>query len=339
MKRNFYQVGVFIVSVLMSVIFYKVVYFTGGTTQPYPHFFYFVILFASMFGSWFTSLFTAILSSFFMSYWMMPLSVAEQTTQSHFGWTFRSFMFIVVAVFVKITTDSIRKNQDMLIKKTHQLNLFQHSAFNAMLNLAETKDPDTTGKHLERLAHYAEILLNQLDISQEMKQDIIQSIAFHDIGKVAIPDYILQKPGKLTFEEFEIMKKHTIIGGNILQSIEESIIDEEQDLRQMLQTARELTFYHHERPDGTGYPFGLKNHEIPLAAKITALCDVYDALSTKRPYKEPFPHDMCVQIIKEGRGTQFDEEVVDCFLAVEQEFKFIAEKLKDEANIGLSRVG
>lgn len=315
------QAYVLIFSILVCFIIYKIVYYANGTRSPYPHFLYFPIMFASFFGSWIVSLSTAVLSSVMMSYWFMPLNVAENLTQSHSGWLFRAFMFIAVAIFVKAYSDVLRNKHLQLLRKSRQLTLFRESALTAILELAETRDPDSTGKHLDSLGAYARILLEHLDITEEDKQNIIMSISFHDIGKVAIPDSILLKPGRLTEEEFEIMKKHTIIGGDVLKSIEQSIIDDEQELRNLMKTATDLTYYHHERPDGKGYPKGLKSDDIPFSAKITALCDVYDALSSKRPYKDAFPHEKCVEIIRQGRGTQFDEAIVDCFLKAEDEFR------------------
>lgn len=325
-KKQFY---ILTASVLACFTVYKIVHLAGGTHSPYPHLFYFPIMFASFFGSWTVSLFTAVLSSLMMSYWFMPLNIPYGVLQGHFGWTYRAFMFMTVSVFIKVTTCLMQRNHNLLLKKSRQLTLLSRSTLNAILDLAETKDPDSTGKHLDRLAAYARILLAHIDLPADEKQNIIYSIAFHDIGKVAIPDSILLKPGKLTEEEFETMKSHTTIGGDILRKIQESVSTEERELGSMLRTATELTYYHHERTDGKGYPFGLSADEIPLSAKITALCDVYDALSTWRPYKEAFPHKKCVEIIREGRGTQFDEAIVDCFLKVEREFEAIARRIAD----------
>lgn len=323
------QLYIFILSIFSCILFYTIVFYTGGTIFPFPHLFYFAIIFASFFGNWCTALFTAVFSSVLMSYWFMPLNIAQNIRQDHFDWLFRTAMFVFVAVIVKISADSIRNKKKQYVKTSKQIINFQQATFNGILNLAEARDPETTGKHLERLSRYASTLLENMKISPAEKQNIISTIAFHDIGKIAIPDHILQKPEKLTASEFEIIKQHTVIGGSILHEIEKSLTFEEH-LYQMIKTARELAYFHHERPDGTGYPLGLKGSQIPFAAKVTAICDVYDALSSKRPYKNPIPHEKCIEIIKAGRGTQFDEEVVDQFLTIHHKFKYIAKTFKDE---------
>lgn len=298
--------------------------------MPYPHLFYLVIVISASFGSWFTTITIALLSSFLMSGWIMPLSVPDKIVQNHFSWIFRSLMYISISVFTKISINAVRNKNTMIDNKVQQLLLFQQSALKGILSLAETRDPETTGMHLERLIYYAEVLLNKFDVPKQIKDNIINTMALHDIGKVAIPDYILLKPSKLTEEEFEIIKKHSIIGGKILEDIERSISKDEPELRKILKTAREIAYFHHERPDGKGYPLGLTGPDIPFSAKIASLCDVYDALTSERPYKKPFSHEECLEIIKAGKGTQFDEEVVEKFLEVSDEFKSIALKCNDK---------
>jgi len=322
------QIFIFFISILLNFIFYYIVLKTGGTSYPFPHLYYIVILVVALFGNWINVMFTSILSSVLMSYWFMPHMVLGNIPQNHYSWIFRAMIFICVAIITKISTDKIRKKNQLLFKKSKELTKFQVWTFKSILELAESNDPETTGAHLQRMSSYAKVLMRDMDIPQWQKDYICDYIAFHDIGKVGIPDYILNKPGKLTEGEFQIMKKHTILGGEILEKIENSISNDE-ELKKAIIIAKELTYYHHERPDGKGYPFGLTGDKIPLAAKITALCDVYDALSTKRSYKEIFSHEECVRIIIDGKGTQFDEDIVDHFLKVEGEFKEIAEKLRD----------
>jgi len=143
----------------------------------------------------------------------------------------------------------------------------------------------------------------------------------HDIGKVAISDNILLKPGKLTKEEFEEMKKHTTIGEQTIKAAQERLEDPG-----LLDVAREIAGGHHEKWDGSGYPRGLKGKEIPLSARMMAIADVYDALISKRPYKEPFPYDEVFDIIKKGSGTHFDPELVDVFIELRGLFNEIAKK-------------
>lgn len=192
----------------------------------------------------------------------------------------------------------------------------------ALAKLAESRDEDT-GNHLERVRHYSRILsehlLNRPEPPPELDQTLVENVfltsTLHDIGKVGIPDYILLKPGRLDDKEFGIMKSHTEIGYRTLTEALEQAPEAD-----YLKVAAEIARYHHEKYDGTGYPCGLKGDEIPIASRIFALSDVYDALVSKRPYKEPFTHDRARSIIIEGRGSHFDPQAVEAFLACEQRF-------------------
>lgn len=187
----------------------------------------------------------------------------------------------------------------------------------ALAKLAEYRS-DETGYHLERVQRYCRILAMdlcencpELEIHIQFAEEIARVSPLHDIGKVAIPDNILHKPGKLTDAEFEIMKTHAAIGGQILKDIYAK------NGSPYLKVAYEVAMYHHERFNGSGYPEGLKGEEIPIAARIMALADIYDAMATKRCYKDPFPHKVIKKIILEERGQQLDPIVVDAFLRQE----------------------
>ena len=192
----------------------------------------------------------------------------------------------------------------------------------SLAKLAEYRDIET-GMHLERIMKYTEFLSRELSgyreyrnyISDEYIHDLVNSCPLHDIGKVGIPDVILHKPGKLTTEEFEIIKKHTIIGGDTIAEAEKKVHG-----RSYLNLGKEIAYYHHERWDGKGYPQGLKGEQIPLSARIVAVADVYDALISKRPYKDPFPHEIAVDIISASSNTHFDETVVKAFMKCEKNF-------------------
>jgi response regulator RpfG family c-di-GMP phosphodiesterase len=151
--------------------------------------------------------------------------------------------------------------------------------------------------------------------------DLFRSAALHDIGKVGIPDRILQKPGKLSAEEFEIMKTHTVIGGETLADAERRIDDLE-----LLRMGKGIAYYHHEKWNGSGYPYGLSGEEIPVAARIVGLADVYDALTTKRCYKEAFEHEVARKYITKASGSHFDPQVVSAFLDCEPEILHIKAK-------------
>ncbi len=209
----------------------------------------------------------------------------------------------------------------------------------SLARLAENRDPET-GFHLERTKRYVRVIAEELSkkkidtfrFHESLNEDYIDTLSkcspLHDIGKVGIPDNILMKPGKLTDEEFKIMKEHTIIGGKALESSEAGFSD-----RPFLQIAREMAYYHHEKYDGTGYPFNLKKNQIPLSASIMALADVYDALRTKRPYKKSFSHNKTREIMQQGCGKHFDPAMIRAFLQREEDFITISEKFSGEEEI------
>jgi PAS domain S-box-containing protein len=205
-----------------------------------------------------------------------------------------------------------------------------------LAKLAEYRD-EGTGTHLERIREYARIIAQELSmnpkfsdrIDQQYIDDIYQSSILHDIGKVGTPDALLLKPAKLTEDEFDLIKRHTLMGGNAIKSIESQI-----EGKSFLAMGKEIAYNHHEKWDGSGYPRGLKGDAIPLSARIIALADVYDALTTKRFYKEAYSHDKAKNMIIELKGKHFDPEVVNAFLAVQVKFDRVRkEKLKEESDL------
>ena len=201
-----------------------------------------------------------------------------------------------------------------------------------LAKLAEYRD-EGTGTHLERIREYARIIAVEMSqhpkyqdyISQEYIEDLFRSSILHDIGKVGVPDAILLKPARLTPEEFEIIKRHTVLGGDALNDIDSKI-----EGVSFLTLGKEIAYYHHEKWDGSGYPKGLADESIPLSARFVALADVYDALTSKRFYKEAYTHGKSRDIIIGLRGTHFDPDVVDAFLSRESEFKRICEELHEQ---------
>ena len=201
----------------------------------------------------------------------------------------------------------------------------------AMAKLTESRDNDT-GLHLDRIREYCRILAQELsnwpEYHEEIDGEYIQLLyltsPLHDLGKVGIPDSVLLKPGPLTPEEFEIMKRHTTIGGETLQAV--TLAHPE---ARYLSMARDIAFTHHERWDGSGYPFGLRGRDIPLCGRLTALADVYDALTSRRIYKAKMGHDEARQIILDGSGSHFDPDVVEAFRRREAEFIRVAGLLNE----------
>ena len=189
-----------------------------------------------------------------------------------------------------------------------------------------------TGKHLERVQDYCRLLAESLAelpkyrdaITPGFIETLVRSSPLHDIGKVGVPDHILLKPGALSPEEFVIMKRHSNIGGDTIKAL-----FKEGHQQDFLEMAMEIAYHHHEKFDGSGYPDGLRSTDIPLAARILALADVYDALTTVRVYKKAKSHREAYEIILKGGGSHFDPDVVDAFCLREQEFEKLASELAD----------
>lgn len=209
----------------------------------------------------------------------------------------------------------------------------QDAIITALAKLSEYRDPET-GSHLLRLKKYSALICRTLAeqeeyagiVTEAFTQDLIRSSPLHDIGKVGIPDNILKKPGKLTAEEFEIMKTHAQIGGDTLRAVYEQYPSQS-----FIKCGMDIAYCHHEKWDGSGYPRGLKGEDIPLSARILALVDVYDALTCRRVYKSPFSRDDAKALISQGAGTHFDPTLVATFLAMEDAFHEIAERYADRA--------
>jgi putative two-component system response regulator len=247
------------------------------------------------------------------------------------------------------------KNQNQWLesdisRRMEENELIKDVSLNALALLAEARDLET-GYHLHRTQTYLVLLMEQLKqhprfsagLSEQQRTVIAKAAPLHDIGKVGIPDHILLKPGRLTVEEFEIMKTHSEIGGYALANAIQSVCEAHseglslavnRDSLAFLEVARQIAMHHHEKWDGSGYPQGLGGEEIPMPARLMALADVFDALSCKRHYKDPFPMEKTVAIIQEERGRQFDPDVVDAFLILQERFIEIAHRFADSGSVG-----
>jgi putative two-component system response regulator len=219
----------------------------------------------------------------------------------------------------------IRERTAQLQEKTEQLQKLQNGIVFVLADMVENRDKGTGG-HIERTTTYIKILVDAMiergvhaDVLGEMDLDLLNSSArLHDIGKISIPDNVLNKPGKLTDEEFEIMKTHSAEGERII----DQIVSRTEDV-EFLRNAKLFAGHHHERWDGKGYPHGEKETGIPLQGRIMAIVDVYDALVSERPYKKPFSPDEAVQIIMENSGKQFDSVIANVFYEVRDQFKAV----------------
>ena len=249
-----------------------------------------------------------------------PIMLARVSTQLH----------------VKAAADFLRDQNGYLEtevqRRGKELAAIQDVTILAMASLAETRDNDT-GNHIRRTQHYLRLLANQLRTHPRFDRflddrtiDILfKSAPLHDIGKVGIPDRILLKPGRFEPHEFEIMKTHCKLGRDAIQHAEDQLGLEVE----FLHYAKEIAYSHQEKWDGSGYPEGWAGDAIPISARLMAVADVYDALISRRVYKEGMPHEKAVSIITEGRGSHFDPDIVDAFLALTEQFKAVALEFAD----------
>lgn len=211
-------------------------------------------------------------------------------------------------------------------EKKNTINKMQNALITVLANMVESRDK-YTGHHVKNTAAYARIILDELKkmdkykdtVTEEYENTVINSAPLHDVGKIKISDALLNKNGKLSDEEFAVMKSHTIAGKEIIEEAANMVDDSG-----YLKEARDLAAYHHEKWNGSGYPYGLRGEEIPLSARIMAVADVFDALVSKRSYKPGFPIDQAMSIIRDGAGTHFDPDIVEIFLSCEDAVRKVA---------------
>ncbi len=199
-----------------------------------------------------------------------------------------------------------------------KIDMVSLSTIYTLSRAAEYRD-ENTGAHIRRMSEYCETIARRMGLDDVDVDMVVYAAPMHDVGKIGIPDRILLKPGKLDPHEWEIMKQHTTIGAQILAGSDAEFIG----------LAEVIALTHHEKWDGSGYPRGLRKQEIPLAGRIVAVADVFDALTSQRPYKEPFSREESFDIIRQSRGSHFDPEVSDAFFASKEKILSIKENLKD----------
>ena len=211
----------------------------------------------------------------------------------------------------------VKEQTEKITEDARKISMIQESVIVGMANLIESRD-GSTGKHVKNTQMYVRMIADELhkrklfpmELTPEYIEDLCKAAPLHDVGKIKVPDAILQKPGKLTPEEFDAMKLHTTYSRKIIQTIIGDVED-----AHYVQIVEDIAMYHHERWDGSGYPTGLSGDSIPLAARIMSVADVFDALYEERCYKPPIrPIERIMQIMSEGRGTQFDPVIIDVFM-------------------------
>ena len=241
---------------------------------------------------------------------------------------------------LKASADFLRDKNDYLeqevARRTQEVVAIQDVTIQVVTSLAETRDNET-GNHIRRTQFYVKALAQHLKdhprfsayLTERNIEMLFKSAPLHDIGKIGIPDKILLKPGRFTPEEFDIMKTHTTLGRNAIEEAERRLgvrVD-------FLQMAKEIALSHQEKWDGSGYPEGLAGDAIPISARLMAVADVYDALISRRVYKDGMPHEAAVEIMLEGKGKHFDPDILDAFIAIQDQFRAIAREYADDDSV------
>ena len=228
--------------------------------------------------------------------------------------------FSLIALYINIEDPVLRRMKN-----------YNSEIVTSFATLVESRD-SSTGSHVKRTKSYVKIILDEIKtnnlyssiMTKDFEDKMMNAAPMHDIGKISIPDTILQKPGKLTDEEYSVMKKHSVLGGEIIQEIFKDMDDKE-----FLNIAYDVTRYHHEKWNGNGYPEGLVGKEIPFSARIMAIADVFDAISAKRCYRDAMPLDKCFAIIKEGKGVDFDPVLTDLFLNAREKVEKVCKESRE----------
>lgn len=236
--------------------------------------------------------------------------------------------------FVKMANNSVHFIKDIR-DKSEAISHLHRALIITLADMVESRDKNT-GEHIRKTATYAEILMEEMrkegiyttQLTNKFVRDVVNSAPLHDIGKIAVPDAILNKPGKLTPEEFAQIQRHTTAGGEIIERIIGAVPDSD-----YLHEAKNLAMYHHEKWNGKGYPEGLSGTAIPLSARIMAVADVFDALVSNRSYKKGFSYEKAFGILQEERGTHFDPQIVDAFLAIREAVIQVADSFAQKEGI------
>lgn len=214
----------------------------------------------------------------------------------------------------------VERRTSQLLESLEKIKTVSLDTIHRLARAAEYKDEDT-GKHIQRMSSYSALIASKMDVDNAFAESILYAAPMHDVGKIGIPDSILLKGGDLDSKEWETMKQHTFIGGRILEGSDTEVI----------KLAEVIALTHHEKWDGSGYPRGIKEKDIPIAGRITAIADVFDALTTERPYKKSISLEAAFNIIDNSCGSHFDPDVVEVFLSIKDEIKSIKDKYKDKS--------
>lgn len=318
---------ILMIGYILSITIAIIVFYTGGTTNVYANLMYLSIALVSASNTIRSALVHSIFSALLIGPFM-PLDTNTMVMQSTISWSLRMSVYVFSSLLISYYVNKINCEEELLKSKNDELLLAQQSTLNSLVRITEARDK-FTGEHIDRIVDLTHLLLMKVSNVRALK-NVIKDInlnciskasALHDIGKVAINDSILNKPGKLTKEEFNQMKKHTIIGAEALLSSKNEYPNND-----YINAAYNITLFHHEWYNGTGYPKGLKGGEIPFSARVVAIVDCYDALRSRRPYKEGYSHQDTLNIMKQESGTHFDPILLEVLFKYEKEFEQLYNK-------------
>lgn len=334
-KKEYFLIFSYVLSVIIAII----VYISGGTFNVFTNFMYIPVAIVATNNGVRSGVINAVISSLMIGP-LMPIEVASNMMQTPLECIVRILLYSIMAFIIGHFAEERNKEYEKNINNQKEINKKQKAMIFALVKLSESRD-NYLDMHIERVGLLCKFLAYKLgNISKysdyvnndDYIENIFRASQLHDIGKVGIPDRILLKPGKLSTEEFNIMKNHTTIGANTLHEVKEKYPN-----NKYLDIGIDIAQFHHEKWNGTGYPQGLYGENIPLSARIMAIVDVYDALRTKRVYKEGYSHARSIEIIKQGEGVQFDPIISKVFLENEDEFKNIYDKfVVNEVNVTLA---
>lgn len=301
LERRLSRALILAVTLLALAGVWLLVWSTGGTQGPYLHAAYLPVLLTAVTFGLPTTILIALTATITLGP-LMPLDVAAGEPQATTAWLYRGAFFLGIGGFVTISTSLLRVRAERSTELRHDLAGMYSRNLRMFAGLVESRDEQTHG-HCERVARNAVAIGRQLNLDTRSLGRLYWAGLLHDLGKIGVPESILHKPGPLTAEEYEEVKKHCELGKTILLNVSDHFAP-----------ISEGVLNHHERWDGDGYPHGLAGEEIPLFGRITAAADVFEALTSHRPYRDPMTHADAKRVIQEGRGTHFDPNIVDAFL-------------------------
>lgn len=324
-KRHFVQICL---AYILTILIATLTYLTGGTKTAIVTSMYIPVVIASMLPYRRVGLVHAIISGLLVGP-IMPMDVSTGIPQPLYNWLLRLILFSMISFIITTFVQNLRREYERNNQYVEEMAQSHLATIYALVKISESRD-DETGAHIERVSHLCKLLATKMrehpmfkDAIDDNFINLIHLVSpLHDIGKVGVPDHILLKKGRLTDEEFKIIKKHPLIGSRILFEVYKNYPN-----NQFLQMGYEIVRFHHERYDGKGYPDGLMSNQIPLSARIMAIVDVFDALRSKRIYKESFAHDQCIEIIRQERGRHFDPYITDIFLEHHEEFSELYDRI------------